>query len=36
MPTELGKVPDWHDSHYLLFYFSWLAGLTTSGASWLT
>lgn len=35
LPTELGKVPDWADSDYLLFYFSWLSGLSYAGAQWL-
>jgi hypothetical protein len=35
LPTELGPVPGWADSHYLLFYFSWLSGLSPSGAGWL-
>lgn len=35
LPTELGPVPGWADSHYLLFYFSWLSGLSPSGAEWL-
>jgi hypothetical protein len=35
LPTELGKVPDWADSHYLLFYFSWLSGLSFAGTQWL-
>lgn len=32
VPTDLGKVPEWKDTHYLLFYFSWLAGLNGAGA----
>lgn len=32
LPTELGKVPGWSDSDYLLFYFCWLAGLDDDGA----
>lgn len=35
LPTELGKVPSWTDSDYLLFYFAWLAGLSRAGAWWL-
>ncbi|MDP9224402.1 MAG: hypothetical protein M3P18_11230 [Actinomycetota bacterium] len=35
LPTELGKVPGWRDSDYLLYYFSWLAGLTPIGTAWL-
>jgi hypothetical protein len=35
LPTELGKVPSWHDSDSLVFYFAWLSGLSASGASWL-
>jgi hypothetical protein len=35
LPTELGKVPSWKDSDYLLFYFAWLSGLSASGADWL-
>jgi hypothetical protein len=35
LPTELGQVPGWMDSDYLLFYFSWLSGLSPSGAEWL-
>jgi hypothetical protein len=34
LPTELGKVPGWADSHYLLFYFCWLSGLSRSGTAW--
>jgi hypothetical protein len=32
VPTELGKVTGWKDTHYLQFYFAWLAGLSPSGA----
>lgn len=35
VPTELGKVPNWADTHYLAFYFSWLNGLSVDGAAWL-
>lgn len=35
VPTELGKVPGWGDTQYLLFYFAWLAGLSAAGAAWL-
>lgn len=34
LPTELGKVPGWKDSHYLLFYFCWLAGLDARGTAY--
>jgi hypothetical protein len=33
VPTELGRVPEWKDSDYLLFYFCWLAGLSGPGAA---
>jgi hypothetical protein len=32
-PTDLGKVPGWGDTDYLIFYFAWAGGLTASGAS---
>jgi hypothetical protein len=32
VPTELGTVPQWRDSHYLEFYFAWCAGLTGAAA----
>jgi hypothetical protein len=35
LPTELGHVPNWSDSQYILFYFSWLSGLTPAGTTWL-
>jgi hypothetical protein len=35
VPTELRKVRGWGDTHYLLFYFAWLAGLSAEGTSWL-
>jgi hypothetical protein len=35
LPTELGPVPGWLDSHYMLFYFAWLSGLSKSGTEWL-
>ena len=34
LPTELGKVPGWKDSHYIAFYFCWLSGLSRSGTAW--
>jgi len=34
LPTELGKVPGWADSHYMLFYLCWLSGLSRSGTAW--
>ncbi len=34
VPTELGKVPGWKDSHYLIFYFSWLSGLSAEATAW--
>lgn len=34
LPTELGKVPGWADSHYILFYFCWLSGLSQAGTAW--
>lgn len=33
VPTDLGKVPRWTDTDYLIFYFAWLAGLNAAGAS---
>jgi hypothetical protein len=33
VPTELGAVPQWADSHYLEFYFAWCAGLTGQAAA---
>jgi hypothetical protein len=33
VPTELGNVPQWADSHYLEFYFAWCAGLTGQAAA---
>ena len=35
LPTELGTVPGWCDSDYLLFCFAWLSGLSASGSEWL-
>jgi hypothetical protein len=35
LPAELGPVPNWHDSDYMIFYFSWLSGLSVSGTQWL-
>jgi len=35
LPVELGSVQGWKDSDYLLFYFSWLAGLTETATVWL-
>lgn len=35
LPTELGKVPGWADSHYIIFYFCWLSGLSSSGTAWI-
>jgi hypothetical protein len=32
LPTEMAKVPSWKDTHYLLFYFGWLSGLSETGA----
>jgi hypothetical protein len=32
VPTELGKVPSWKDTDYLMFYFAWMAGLNSEGA----
>jgi hypothetical protein len=32
VPTELGAVPEWRDSHYLEFGFAWCAGLTGQAA----
>ena len=34
VPTELGWVKPWLDSDYLIFYFSWLSGLSAEGARW--
>lgn len=33
VPTELGAVPQWQDSHYLEFYFAWCSGLTGRAAA---
>lgn len=35
LPTELKKVPGWADSHYIIFYFCWLSGLSSSGTAWI-
>jgi hypothetical protein len=32
VPTELGKVPNWSDTHYIEFYFGWCGGLDKSAA----
>lgn len=34
VPTELGSVPGWRDSHYLIFYFCWLSGLSAEATAW--